>query len=450
MLSYKSNERQVQKRRIHKARLTGLLTILFRGFSTAVNLATLPIMSKYLGVERFGLWLIFSTLITWVTVFDLGLANSLTNEIAISDGKEDRERARIATSNAIFLMLGITIIISIVFLLTYPRISWPSLFNVTSQLAQSDASSATLIFLIFFTIRIPISIAGRIYSAYQEGYYYQIWGLIGSLLSMIVLLTPSYFSFNFSQLLALLFAALILTDIFSLIHIFCFRRRWLLPQIKDFHFKISKQLLRSGIYFWVAQISAIAIFQTDLIIVSRLFGAAEVASYGIMLRLFTLVHYTSSSFVMPLWPAYSEAAARGDFSWIVKTFWKSIWISILWSVTSGLFFVISSEYLTRKWLGQDIAVPTDLAWSMFFTSIFLSLSQCIAALANGLGEVRIQALLGPISAICNIILSIILSSFLGTSGVSWATFICVLFFSLILVGKKTLSYLNDSEIRTCK
>ena len=79
--------------RIKKAVFTGLSTIGVKGVTVAAGLLSIPITSKYLGVERFGLWLTLSTLLTWVSVADLGLANSLTNVLASANELTERRES---------------------------------------------------------------------------------------------------------------------------------------------------------------------------------------------------------------------------------------------------------------------------------------------------------------------------------------------------------------------
>src|SRR5690349_17928309 len=63
-----------------------LLTALVSAFAQAVNMLTMlvsiPLTLNYLGVERYGLWIVISSLITILGFADLGLGNGLLNAIA--------------------------------------------------------------------------------------------------------------------------------------------------------------------------------------------------------------------------------------------------------------------------------------------------------------------------------------------------------------------------------
>jgi len=287
---------------------------------------------------------------------------------------------------------------------------------------------------ILFVIRLPLCIPGRIYAAYQEGYLYQLWSAIGSVISVFSLILAIHIHANLPLLIMAGFGTLLIGDVFSAIHLFGFQRKWLIPKYENFNWLQCKWLLKTGFQFWIAQVSAILIFQTDLIIVAQMFGASEVASYGITLRLFSLVGYILGSFITSLWPAYSEAAARGDYLWISHTFKMSVFISFTFSACAGILLVLFSPQLISLLVNREAIPDVSLLFAMFFTTVLFSVGQCVAMLVNGLGELRLQTILAPVSAVSNIVLSLFLGHLIGVSGVALSTGICLLLFSVLASG----------------
>lgn len=157
--------------RIIRALLTGSTTLVVKGMSTLAGFIAIPLTAKYLETERFGLWLILSSLLSWISIADFGLANSLTNALATADANEDRQIAKEFVSSAFYLMLLIALILFIVFLILYPSISWERVFNINSMLAKQEVGVSIFVCWILFIIRLPLSIPSRIYAAYQEGYW---------------------------------------------------------------------------------------------------------------------------------------------------------------------------------------------------------------------------------------------------------------------------------------
>ncbi len=433
------------RNRIVRSRLTGVTTLIVKGATIATGLITIPLTAQYLGVERYGMWLTLSSLLTWAGLVDFGLASSLTNALATADGLQDRQKAQEAVSSAFWMLLVSTLFISLCFGVAFPWIPWSRILNVRSPTALSEVNGAVFATLALFFCRGLLSLPGQIYGAYQEGYLYQLWNILGSAASIIALFIAISLKSTTAVLLAAFFGCAFLADIGAALYLFGWHRQWLKPTFSHFKWSSAKSLLKSGGQLWIAQISAIIIFQTDLIIVAQLFGATTVASYGTAMRLFGLVLMIQSAFIMPLWPAYRESLARGDITWIAKTFKNSIYLSFLWTTMISILIAIFSPSIITAWIGPQAVPNTITLIALLFRTVTLALDQCLGVLGNGLALLRLQAILSPIFAATNLALALLLGYVMGVSGVAWATGICVCIFSLAFFGIKCQGILRQLQ-----
>ena len=436
------------RQRLVRSTLTGATALIVRGMGFAVGLFMIPLVAQSLGIERYGMWLTLSSLLGWAGLVDLGLANSLTNALATADGQENRQTAQEAVSSAFWMMLLLSVTIGLGLCVAFPWIPWSSVLNVRSQTALAEVNSAVLVTFLLILGRLLFAIPGQIYGAYQEGYLYQLWSILGSTASIAALIAAVVFKSSTPVLLIAFFGSAFLTDVGAALHLFGKRRRWLQPKISHFRWASAKSLLKSGLQIWIAQVAAIAIFQTDLIIVAQIFGAKAVASYGTAVKFFSLILLIQSVFVLPLWPAYSEALARGDYTWIKKTFRQSILLSLSWSIIVGLLVTFSSPFIIKSWVNPESVPSTLTLLALMFRTVTLAADQCLSVLGNGLALFRIQAIISPAFAIANLALSLFLSRTIGVSGVAWATVLCVCVFSLLIFGIKcgvTLQKLNSAS-----
>jgi O-antigen/teichoic acid export membrane protein len=428
--------------RARKAKLTGIATLLARGSGILFSFLAIPLTATYLGNERFGVWLVISNFLSWIALADLGLSNSLTNEVATADAEENYFKVQQAVSSSIISITLIGIVLLVTFALSHSLVDWGKVFNVSSLPIAAEASLAAFAGCMIFVVRLPLSIPNRLYSAYQEGYIYQIWSGVGSWLSLLGLLIGTKLQVSLPGLIILFFGGIILAELLAFWHLFYKHRPHIKPRWSGFNRAVAKSLLKTGLQFWVVQVSAIVYLQTDLIIVTQLFGASAVATYGVALKLFTIIGFVQSAFLAPLWSAYTEALMRKDFSWIVKTFWRSVRLSLAWSVVGGLLLVIISPWLMTKWLGSAASPGWDLMAAMFCLVVLTAIGQCIAYFMNGLGEISGQMWYAVMAATSNVFLSILLGKLIGLSGVTWATVICIIIFSVLLVGKDALGHIR--------
>jgi O-antigen/teichoic acid export membrane protein len=428
------------------AAMTGFVTLFVKGLSICTGLISIPVTSHYLGKEQFGVWLLLSTFMNWISIADLGLTNSLVNFLTTAFVREDKDIAKRAVSSVFFAMVFLCVGLLITIITLSFFLHWEEILNISiSYQLQKDARLSITIAMCFFAIKIPLSIPRCIYNAYQQGYIYQMWIGMANLLSFASLFVMQHYQANLPWLLGIFFGMVMLGDILAGIDIFYFRQIWLKPKLVNCERKLIVSLLKVGFQFWIAQISAIVIFQTDLVIVSQLFGVVEVGIYGVLMKLFSTIETVSSSFITPLWPAYNDALAKKDYKWIKTTFWNSILVTFIWSISAGTIVTVMSPTLIKYFIGGDVVLEEGLPLYMLLTYVLLCVSQCIAMLVNGLGKLKLQSFVAPISATANIILSITLGKIIGVKGITLATSICILLFSILLVGGDSLSTLGKKH-----
>ena len=268
------------ERRLRRAGLTGVVTLLARGIGLGVSLLSLPFASHYLGKERFGLWLVLIGLVNWVSLTDLGLANGLINALSTADGREDRAQAQTVVASAFWVSLTVAAVLLALFFLVNPWLDWPRIFNVASAQARAEVGLAVAVVMCCFVLRMLAGLLSSVYVAYQEGYVYQGWCALCGLLSAAGLLTAIKVQAGVPGLVGGFVGGWLLGELLSALYLFGWHRPWLRPAWRHFDPAQARQLLRSGSQLWVAQVSHVALIQTDLLVVTLLFGAQAVAGYG--------------------------------------------------------------------------------------------------------------------------------------------------------------------------
>lgn len=420
-----------------------------RGVTMVIGLATLPLTSHYLGKERFGLWLTLSSFIAWISVADLGLSNSLINALSMADGKDDQRQAQSAVASAFWMTLLVACVLVLAVMIAAPMINWARVFNVASVEAAREIAPALIIVFLFCALRLPASIVGCIYQGYQEGYVYQFWNGLSGLLGAAGLIVAIKLEAGLPWLVAAFLASMLLADLLSAIYLFGWRRQWMLPRWRFFDRQQAKWLLRQGGQFWVAQMSAVMMLQSSLLVVSVMFGAGESAGFGTALRLFALIGAVQTAFVAPLWAAYGEASARRDYNWLAQTFRQSVKISLLWSLPAAVAMFVAAPWLFKLLVTTDVTADWHLRLALVVAEVLNSVARCVSTLLNGLGAVRSQATFGPIGGIVNLGLAWLLAKWLGAPGVAWATAACLLVFWIGVMGSEVLQRLramNDEVV----
>jgi O-antigen/teichoic acid export membrane protein len=425
---------QRSKNRLLRVSLTGGVTLLTKGVTFAASLISIPLTAQYLGTERFGMWLTLSSFLAWVGLADFGLATSLTNILAADRGKEDRQQAQEAVANVFWLLVLLSLVASLGLSVAYHYIPWERVANVKTSEAQRDLRAAVVTTMVLLILRLLLSLPKQVYSAYQEGYIYQLWSGLGSLLAVSGLWTAIYFKGNTAILLAAFFGLPLLSDLGAISHLFWFQRPWLLPVLRRFSWVKSKKLLATGSQIWVSQISGIILFQTEILIVNQRFGPVIVATYGTLLKLFSIVSFVQLAFIAPLWPAYCEAISKGDIQWVKTTFTKSSFISFIWAVIIGGITTLIAPKILNLWIHEPTPLSIFTYLALYLRTVLLSLDQCLGILCNGLGLFKLESIIAPGFAAVYLALAIKATNMIGIQGSAWAMCFCISFFSIGIFG----------------
>jgi O-antigen/teichoic acid export membrane protein len=435
----RSNERH---RRIF---LTAVASALAKVVSMATMLVSIPLTLHYLGTERFGLWMTISSVIAMLGFADLGIGNGLLNAISEAIGKDDHAAIRRYISSAFVILSGITLVILLAFSLIYSFVPWAHFFNVKSPLAMQESGVAVAVFMLCFALNIPAGIVQRTQMGLQMGFVANLWQMVGSVLGLIAVLLVIHFELGLPWLVGAMAGVPVLVASLNGMLFFGRVRFDIRPDWTLVCREAMKKIARTGFLFLVLQIAVSIAFASDNIVISRVLGAEAVTQYAVPEKLFSIIPILLGMILMPLWPAYGEAMARGDGSWIKKIFVRSLKISITVSSVLALALGVFANDILSIWIGHHVSPPFLLLLGMGIWKIFEGWGIAVAVFLNGANIVRLQASLAILMAVIAVILKIVLTESMGVAGVVWATIIAygiVTFAPLSFVIPKLLKQLE--------
>src|SRR5690606_28872002 len=88
------------------------------------------------------------------------------------------------------------------------------------------------------------------------------------------------------------------------------------PTLKFVQMHHLKDLKALGIKFFFIQIGLLFLYNTDNLIISHVLSPAAVTSFHIAFKYFSVITMICAIVMAPLWPAFTEANAKGDLIWI--------------------------------------------------------------------------------------------------------------------------------------
>src|SRR6185312_13112956 len=80
-------------------------SLIVKVFSTLITLSLISVSIKYIDKQNYGVWLTLASVVTWLSVFDFGLSNGLTNRLSEAFAKGDCKLAKIYLSTTYFILI---------------------------------------------------------------------------------------------------------------------------------------------------------------------------------------------------------------------------------------------------------------------------------------------------------------------------------------------------------
>lgn len=425
-----STEEGRSKERYRRAAMTALASAIAKGISMLTVLISVPLTLNYLGNERYGLWMTISSLIAMLSFADLGLGNGLLNIVSDAKGRDNRQDIIYAVSSTFFMLTGIAIVLGSIFFITYSIIPWPQIYNVSSSKAVIEAGPATTVFIVCFLLNLPLGLVQRIQLGYQEGFYNGLWTALGSLLGLLLVLLVIHLKAGLPWLVLAMSGSATFTSLINGI-VLLYKRPYLLPRFNKVSYTTALKILKTGLLFFILQITVAVAYTSDNIVAAQILGADAVAQYSVPFKMFSVISMIISMVLNPLWPAYGESIARGDIVWVRNTLVKSIKLSLLTTIPGGLLLIVFGLPIIHLWAGPQINPPISLLIGLGVWTVIGTCGNALAMFLNGANVIKFQVITGLLMSCSALALKILLTKSIGVSGIIFGTVIAYTIFSII-------------------
>ena len=439
------------RERYRRAMLTTATSVSSKFVSMLTLLVSVPLTIKYLGPERYGIWLTVTSTIAILNFADLGIGNGLVTILADAMGRGDYESARTSISSAFWMLSFIAVLIFLGLFAAYPFVNWGALFNVHSQEAMRETGLVLIVVLGCFALNLPLGVVARIESSIQHGYIQNLWVIGGNLCSLAGLLIAMAMHAGLPLLVLLVSVAPLISAAGNWLQL-SGKYSWVRPGLASYATSSMRGLLQSGLLFFVIQVSMAMAYQADNLIIAHFLGAEAVPSYAVPSRLFSFVLIALSVLTAPLWPAYTEAIGRGDRDWISRAFRRSCFVSFLIVLPVVCAMVGFGNLALRLWVGSQMHASILLLALLGVRCLMSAYLYPTSMLLNGLGEVKFQAIVAAAMAVANIVLSIALVTRIGIVGAIAGTVVSEAIFLIIPTAVRVRQVLRRNrigEVSTC-
>ena len=369
-----------------------IVSIFARAFAASLGFLALPFYIRFLGIEAYGVVGLFASLQVLVAFMDMGLATTLTRELAGAGHNRERlEHGRDATVTFELAYLALAVLIGVVLAAVSPVVShrWVKL----EALAADDVALALQLGGIALACQWP----SNLYTAGLAGLHRQISLAISSSALASLRVVLSLLALWYLPTLGSFFAAQITASLLqsAVMRVQMWRALALLGHRAAPHIALLRRLRGFAAGMTAITITSIFLVQMDKLILSHLlrlpdFGVYVIAStlasglYVLISPVFSVIYprlatswitgdlqaisrlyhassQTMAALIMPIatimvyFPEQSLFVLTGDSTISAEGAWVLIWL-VIGSALNGLMNVPYAMQLAAGWTGLTVSI----------------------------------------------------------------------------------------------
>lgn len=337
--------------KISQRKIGAILSYIVIILNMVIGIAYTPFLTRKLGQAEYGLYSIINSIMSYLTVMDMGFGNAIIIYTAryINQNDKDKENKLHGMFFVIYCIIGI--VASIVGLTLYFNVN--NLFG--NSMTDSELSKAKVMMIILtfnLAITFPFSIFGNILTAYEEFIINKIIKIIQIILQPLIMV----------PLLLLGYKAIAMVSVLTCVNIFCLllntvvclKKLDIKLKFKGFDFSVLKEIFKYSFYIFLNQIIDKINWSLDQFILGAICGTVVTSVYAVAGQLNNMYMNFSTAISGVMLPKVTKMednkATDKDFTDIfIKT--GRIQYILLALIITG--FVLFGRAFINVWVGAS-------------------------------------------------------------------------------------------------
>lgn len=429
-----------ERSRLIKKNIAG--SFLLKIINISISLLLVPMTIGYVSSKLYGIWITLSSIISWISFFDIGFGNGLKNKVTEFLAKNDYKTARKYIATTYMFLFVIFSFVGILLYNIIPLIPWCSLINVDICFAN-DIIKVLRIITIFFCITMVLKIQCTVLNALQRIATSNLFDTIGQLSVLISTFILTLVTKPSIVYLAYIVSGMpLISLLIGTVWIYGYKYKNLKPKFSDIDKTFASNILGLGLKFFIIQIAYIVLYQTTSVIISNVSNPEYVTEYNVVYKYFSISLMAFNIIIAPFWTAFTDAYSRNDYPWM-QSVYKKLLKTFLFTFLISFILFIFYPIAFHLWLGSKVTIHLSMVVIVCIYTIMNAWNGINATIINGIGKIKIQLYSSIIGTLLNIPTAFILGHLLGAQGVVLSIVIFCLI-PAILLHIQTKKLLNKT------
>lgn len=416
-----------------------------QGTSAVAAIVLTPLLLHHLGRTAFGIWVLASTVVIYLELFELGFGGATTKLIA--ENASARPQQALRTLNTTFLAL---VPLGAVALVTGVGIAFafPSVMHVAPAL-----HGQVIVTVLVLAVGLAISIPGDTFGGALMGHQrYDLLGLSNSLLVACSFVVSIVIVELGGGLVALATGTTAVGIAFHLVRFAMLRR--IAPGTRiAFHLADRSQLRSvmhlSGWFLLNAVLQAVYL-ACDVVVVGIILGVRAAAVYGIASKLASAATQGLDSLAEVFFPHAASVARNKDRGALTEIAVDGTRAAMLVGMLITLLYIILASPGIRAWVGTGYGTSAQVLVVLAIAIAMCSPIRVITQVLAGADRLPLVCAIRGVETVVNLALSISLAYVLGPVGVAVGTLGAILLVRLpgfLIIGGRSIGIQPMTLIR---
>lgn len=418
--------------KINQLKLGAILSYIVIGLNMIVGLAYTPLLMRMLGQSEYGLYSLVASIISYLTVLDLGFGNAIIIYTARYRAKkqEDEEHRLYGMFLIIYTIIGIVATIGGIIL--YFNIE--RLFGQTMTLEEIKIAKKMMIILTFnLAITFPFSIFGNIIIAYEKFVFSKIVKILQIILVpciMIPLLFMGCRSITMVMVTTIVNVLCLTLNAFT-----CIKGLKIKMDFKKFNIPILKEIFAYSFFIFLNQIVDKINWSLDQFILGSVAGTTVVAVYSAAAQINTMYLSFSTAISNVMLPKVTKMEANNasnrEFTNIfIKT--GRIQFAIMGLIITG--FLLFGKTFINVWAGEEYKDTYYIACILMIPVTVPLIQNIGLSILQAKNKHKFRTLVLFVIAVLNIAISIPLAKMYGGIGTAIGTSVALILGQIIILN----------------
>lgn len=387
-----------------------------RFWGIAIALALTPYVIKSIGIERYGVWAFAGILTGYFSLLDFGVGISFVKYISEYYAKADHKNiSRLVTTGVGFYLAFAALLIVLSFLVIDPLLYF---FNIPAEL-YGEAAFVFQVGVVLFAVSGAVSAFQSIQGGLQR---MDISNGISMIVSVPMIAGTVYVLESGYGLRGLILNNAVVLALSSVLNIIAGFK--LLPDLELAPHLFSKEMFRKlftfGYKLQFSKIADLIVFQADRLLVAYFLNLSSVGFYQLGSNLALHMRQLPLLLVSAVLPAASDMDAKGEYAKLKELYRRGSKYLVLVSFPLVFFTIVSAQLIMLIWIGSGYERSAWVLQVLAAGYLVNLLAGAGVPIGAAIGKPEFQMGAAIVSAVSNILLSVVLIYSFGFLGAALA------------------------------